>query len=196
MDTIVNSYRPIYFTALQEADEYEWKVGADTTIYRTRSFQLQFPQAVGKVEIRLIVKKKPDSTCFPGDDGVDTVVHRIFVGTNAHSPLNGIYEGYNVSDPQQKFQVVIDLTGPFNPNFGIRNLPRGCPYPISSADWGFRAAYIYTSWNECKKIKAWAVKTMGSNEITINYEYFIFKNNDPSSGKGEWKTDTFRGMKI
>ena len=79
---------------------------------------------------------------------------------------------------------------------GIYNFPEGCPDHIQDGTWGNTAAYIWTNWAVCKHIKAWAHLSANSQEITIEYKYFHYENNDPNTNKGEWRTDVFKGKRI
>lgn len=107
----------IEFMALEENAEYEWRLGLETI--RSRSFvRHSFPQEV-PLTVALIVKKRPDTRCFPDDDGIDTVV-RTFVnyGSSAYcrqnqiiTPIGGHYEGVFNSEPGVIRQIEVMRCG-------------------------------------------------------------------------------------
>ncbi|MCU0328681.1 MAG: hypothetical protein MUE53_06790, partial [Chitinophagales bacterium] len=54
-----------------EWDSLEWRIGGET-IYNEPSFR-RFSVPSGDLPVTLIVKKKPNTKCFPKDDGRDTI---------------------------------------------------------------------------------------------------------------------------
>lgn len=110
-DTTINNTR-IAFTAVQDCESYEWKVGTDTRTWKTKTFSLnfgdfkEFPQ---RIPIRLIVRKKLDSTCkhLLGNKTVDTLVKYLTVVSPEKSPLIGEFLGANTDSPQDTFRVTI-----------------------------------------------------------------------------------------
>ncbi len=111
-DTI-DGFNKIRFRALQQADSYEWILGAETL--RTQSFiRTQFPD--GWLDVSLTIKRKPNKLCFPFDDGIASS-YRLFYcwppytnQTNTppngpYYPIYGHYRGYNLSNPSFLFTV-------------------------------------------------------------------------------------------
>lgn len=101
--------------ALQEADEYVWIVGQDT-FHEKIVYDSNFP--FGWLDVTLVIKRKPNTLCFPDDDGLDTKHRKIYVwprnndGTGTPPkypdyPLYGTYYGYNLSNPNSYFHVTI-----------------------------------------------------------------------------------------
>lgn len=108
----------VRFRALQKADEYIWILGQDT--FRTQEVYLsRFP--FGWLDAILIVKRKPNTSCFPYDNGMDTA-RREFLVWEGNSyipplpptlpplPIEGVYYGYNTSNPSRYIYVTIKDT--------------------------------------------------------------------------------------
>jgi hypothetical protein len=92
-DTVANFGRGVAFKALEEGAEYEWHLGSE--VIKTRSFYRSgFPDNE-KIPITLIVRKKPNNSCFPSDDGVDSLT-RSFVQVDFFkaSKVFGTFKGY------------------------------------------------------------------------------------------------------
>jgi hypothetical protein len=105
----------IRFRALQDADSFIWKLGAET-IFSKSFTRTGFPPDEW-IDVTLIVVNKNPSSCFPNDNGRDTFKksfyswERIYFpqgspnnppGTKFY-PVYGRYWGYNVSQPDKKF---------------------------------------------------------------------------------------------
>jgi hypothetical protein len=181
----------IFFTAEDSLAEYEWTVGKDPRIYRERSFSLNFDRAYGNVPVRLIVRKTPNKSCFPYDNGVDTLVKNLNVVPLEQAPIVGEYEGYNLSDPSRRFTISITQEG-------LSNLPGGCFYRISNEiAIGSTALQVYSStfdpeYGACS-VSGWGVlQQKNRREIVFEYKY---SNDRLSSGSIPSKKDTFKGIK-
>lgn len=67
------------FTALEEDADYTWYIGSEILTQKsvTRFFNVQW---VGyDIPITLVVRKNPNNTCFPNDDGYDSIVKYMHV---------------------------------------------------------------------------------------------------------------------
>ena len=131
-DTTVNGM--VLFAADERYDSYEWQIGSDTRIRRDSAFSLRFrlrdaPDSI-PIPIRFIGRRKPDTTCFPDDDGVDTAYRELLPLSDPASPLLGSYHGAHVDDPTDTFTVAVFIR--FYPNgkdfcdVAMRNINRGC----------------------------------------------------------------------
>jgi|GEM_PF-849524 len=132
-DTTVNGM--VLFAADERYDSYEWQIGSDTRIWRDSAFSLRFtlrdaPDSI-PIPIRFIGRRKPDTTCFPDDDGVDTAYRELLPLSDPASPLLGAYHGAHVDDPTDTFTVAIYVTYR-DPEMTtlcsvvMRNINRGC----------------------------------------------------------------------
>jgi hypothetical protein len=79
-DTIY-SEKPVRFTAKEENAEYTWYIG--TEVLHTRSVTRFFSNALEgqTLPITLVVKKAANTSCFPLDDGYDSIVKYLSVST-------------------------------------------------------------------------------------------------------------------
>lgn len=125
-DTVSPSY--ITFAANDSSSEvksYEWQVGTDPTKFTKKEFLLDFSGFQNNlIDVRLIVKKNVDNTCFPNDDGVDTLTQRFFISDKTLA--KGRFEGYCKSNPTEKFAIFIGKTPQSADVFTLDNLPNGC----------------------------------------------------------------------
>ncbi len=124
--------RTLLLIASQEdASEYTWRIGSDTTLRKGKEIIVTFGQAYGKIPITLIVKKETDMTCFPQDDGVDTTQQVIDLIWIYELPTWGKYKGFYEDTPGTSFEVDIRLDTIFNGGlqeyFNMYNFPKGCP---------------------------------------------------------------------
>lgn len=188
-DTVVNN-NTILFKAAgnKKYKSYKWQVGDDEKTFDQPSFSLRFLQPVGKVDVKLIVTYDPDLKNLPNDPGTDTLTKSLFVMDWRHSFTIGKYIGYNVSDPDDVFEVEIsrgfDADG--FPVYDLRNINKGCqPAPNTwRGGIGAKAQKFYNhEWygDGCKGIEAWAVVT-SPDSIEINYTYG--DNTKPFTSKG------------
>lgn len=120
----------VQFESKQDFDSYEWVIGNHPDTFRTKKCGLQsFPEG-GTITVRFIGKKQPNRTCFPEDDGIDTV-YKSFKVSAADSliPILGEYEGYYDAYPNQKVTVkvfrkfVLDGQNQPSAEWGIINIP-------------------------------------------------------------------------
>jgi hypothetical protein len=108
-----------------EVKSYEWQIGTDPRTFTTKQLKLDFRNSANTaVNIRLILKKNVDKTCFPNDDGVDTVIQRFFVSNKLLA--QGAFEGSCKSNPTEKFTIFIGKTVLSGEVFTLDNLPNGC----------------------------------------------------------------------
>ena len=72
-DSILRNQR-VRFTALEENAEYKWYIGLDELTDQSvvRYFQSQWAGSI--IPITLVVKKDPNTICFPDDDGYDSII--------------------------------------------------------------------------------------------------------------------------
>jgi len=99
VDSVIPEY--VLFKAdITNAQSYEWHIGAG--VYNTDTVSLSFmgvaPGTI--IPITLILKRTPNTQCFPGDNGVDTFTRNMvivpFATTNR---LLGNYIGYYTDAP-------------------------------------------------------------------------------------------------
>jgi len=75
-DTVL-TWNPVQFVAPAGYDSYEWTVGTEEEGMKTYSgdsvVQIHIAHPWEALLVRLIVRDEPNTTCFPQDDGIDTL---------------------------------------------------------------------------------------------------------------------------
>ena len=107
----------LLFTALDSTADYTWYIGAE--VITERSFYRNFDASlIGQtLPMHLVVKKTPNKTCFPNDDGYDSITKYItvvafeggaqfYIDTNYR--IEGVFrmKGINSND---SIDITIDL---------------------------------------------------------------------------------------
>ncbi|PGH40436.1 MAG: hypothetical protein CRN43_03035 [Candidatus Nephrothrix sp. EaCA] len=142
IDTVIlvpykNIYNParIGFIATEENATYRWELEDYPKNNTTKSFFLDFDQPFGSIEVKLTVTKEPNTSCFPNDDGADTVTKTLVVldGSKFKFAFEGTFTGYLTDSPSDVFDIRIVNFGErpqrtYTGHYGLRvyNLPKGC----------------------------------------------------------------------
>jgi hypothetical protein len=177
----------VRFAADERYDSYEWQIGSDSRIRTERSFTLRFPVWEAPngipIPIRFIGRRKPDTTCFPDDDGVDTAYRELLPIADSNNPLLGSYHGAHVDDPADTFTVTIFVRYSRYGDFcdvAMRNINKGCSdttrvscHAINDKDFGATVMEFdgVGTWGEgCLNPKGIA-RLKGRDTIEIDYVY-------------------------
>ncbi|MDX2284340.1 MAG: hypothetical protein NW241_09265 [Bacteroidia bacterium] len=96
----------VWFRALQEAERYEWKIGTDSRIFNKREFALFFRDPA-EVQVTLAVQRTPNTQCYPGDNGLDTVRRRLVIVPRDQAAIVGVYRGAATAAPQEVYEMEI-----------------------------------------------------------------------------------------
>jgi hypothetical protein len=118
-DTICN-YKNVRFTALEENAEYTWYIGAE--VIHEKTFTRYFPNLGGQnVQIKLVVKKKPNTICLSNDDGIDSIKKYLIVSTNtSYSDTSYLLEGvFRLKNPNQNDSVDIKVDFRHSSNYSF-----------------------------------------------------------------------------
>src|SRR6218665_794482 len=135
LDPYKNIYTParIGFIANEENATYRWELKDYPINYTTKSFSIGFDKPFGKVEVKLTVNKEPNTSCFPNDDGADTVTKTLVVldGSKFKFAFEGTFTGYLTDSPSDVFDIRIVNFGErpqrtYTGHYGLRvyNLPK------------------------------------------------------------------------
>ncbi|MBS1553793.1 MAG: hypothetical protein JSU09_02605 [Bacteroidetes bacterium] len=131
-------YKRLIFTASESDAKYNWLVGENIKTFTEQTFFLDFTQPYGSIETKLTVNKAPNKSCFPSDDGIDSVTKRLYLleKSNFKYAFEGTFTGHLTTSPKDQFDIIITNFGqspspdPLDPpgNYGLRvfNLPKGC----------------------------------------------------------------------
>lgn len=130
-----------YFTSILDYDVYKWEILDNPNFLETtKSFKLRFDKS-WNLTVRLIGSRKPNTTCDPTDDGVDTIIRKIVVVKNGianngqdtiGSPLwFGKYVGYDSKDPNTLVGMEVAYEKPSWSNsklIVIKHFPDSCTH--------------------------------------------------------------------
>jgi hypothetical protein len=195
-DTVLQ-YNTIVFEADENYSTYEWTIGDDERVFTTKRVQLHFQQPVGKIDVTLKVTKSPDLKCFPEDDGADMLTKSVVVIDWRNSLTIGEYEGANVSDPLEKFEVKLTRQLDVNnhPIYNLENINRGCIDTKTPGRGGkvYRFSDLVWYGDGCKGVEGW-VTLPTPDSIRIDYSYG--DNSKPYTPQGYPRIkETFKGKR-
>ena len=124
--------KEVRFRALEEEAEYKWYIGSDEfeTQIASRYFSDQW---IGyDIPITLVVKKEPNITCFPNDDGYDSITktfhvskYPVYHGTDQNIEHGGLEGTYRVIGNELLDSIEVTLN--FRDFFGVRTFDVGNP---------------------------------------------------------------------
>jgi hypothetical protein len=204
---LINSW--VTFTALTDDRcltgecSYEWKVGEDTTTFRKKQFSLQLYQDNVypglKIDVRLILRRPPDTLCFPDEAPIDTVYKSFEVVAQKDSPLIGKYQGYFGSDKIKSDKQIVEIG--WSPDFPgriyVTNINKGCNYKyiaLCQLFAGARSAYLeqtgYADYN-CNSPEAHLFLT-GNDSLSCKFSYGVLENGVTTKRLN----DSFFGIRI
>lgn len=186
------------------AQSYAWSFPDGANTSDKRSFSLTFHNETGLIPVQLILKNKPQTACFPKDDGIDTVqksVYLIHWREADRLPYIGTFVGSDDTNPNHKFEVHIKFFRIPDPeptkNYwsGVRifNLPEGCgnsdttvfsrtPYVETKTYNSFKFDTYGSVGNGC--VPNWGNGvSINKDKIEINYSFLLWNNT-----KKDWDT--------
>jgi hypothetical protein len=138
MDTDTCYMSSVFFEATQQdADSFIWQVGSEMEPRYGKQVNVVFPDVLrgSTFTIRLIVKRKPNTSCFPNDAGIDTVTRKFyFVRFNEPLSWEGTYYGSDDDKPDSMYTIVLGHS--YDEVLGrnilqIFGIPRGCQDTIN-----------------------------------------------------------------
>jgi hypothetical protein len=112
-DTVVTDW--VEFNALEQNASYAWTLGKETIT--TKSFKrFGFPRGQN-IQVSLKVTKAPNKTCFPTDNGVDSVKRTFYITPRylCDSKVTGTYEGYDEGDQKNIRTIIVDACAKYPP---------------------------------------------------------------------------------
>jgi hypothetical protein len=191
-DTIFRD-NPVLFESTGKYDSVKWQIGSDHRTFTDTSFGLSFSNTLYRLAINFTGYKKPETACFPGDNGIYnsvkhlTPVEQFDSSTLTLSPLIGHYHGYFIDDPADTFTVRIEyfdstkyntsVTGTQN-FYWISNIPKGYVDSTSAyatrypelrnglpMDMGYKGFVFGWTSSFCEYGRGW----MSNDSLYINY---------------------------
>jgi hypothetical protein len=203
-DTDTAIFRQIRFIADEpNADMYEWEIGAGT--YNTRAITLSLSGMEDLIPFdipaRLIVHKTPDTSCFPNDDGIDTLERSLHIVEVCEPLWEGTYQGYVEGEsPTDTFTVSIENDNPvgFDPEYcaeGIRlvNWDRqGCIGVIDVYYCLYR--YGSGSGSSCNSWKGYVWVNPTGDTIQAHYRQYTGRRD--SNNQRIFEEKVFNGVRV
>ncbi|MFN3316342.1 MAG: hypothetical protein ACK40K_05990 [Raineya sp.] len=114
--------RIVIESLVENAVKYEWKLQGDPTLKEGKKLALYFQEpsvrAGDSLEIMSIVTRKPNPECIAGDDGVDTLIKKIYFIDFLNAPFAGTYRVHDeINNPNKFYEISIRYVGysPSNP---------------------------------------------------------------------------------
>jgi hypothetical protein len=188
----------VIFVAQDSSDvTYEWKIGTDPTIFKTRKVVLQFDNPA-VLDVKLIVRKK--DPCGAVNTFADTLTRRLVVSnTNFDAFFVGKYKGYLESKPSDVFTIAI-LKAPSGLHEGfsyINGLQRGCEnrdVPARSGGLlsfgayrdfvvGNSTDYKGDTFGPCKDLYGWGKLAKDDSSLEIKFKFYDITINKIVSDK-------------
>lgn len=174
-DTVL-TWSSVEFRAPKGYDRYEWKIGFDERTFTDSVVALRFPDPVSSLPIRLIVQDEPNTTCFPEDDGIDTLTQYLTVVPIDSSVVFGRYQGYLESNPADTFTVSVILEVIQGDNeISFLNINEDCN---TTASWLRLSKIAYKSFNfapddyfgnGCNDPNGWFTVDSTHQNVTIDF---------------------------
>ena len=188
-DTLASSYAS--FVADVDGAEYKWEIGAKT--YTDKSFSQSFIGVADKtvIPVTLIVKKQPNKSCNPNDDGIDTITRKLVIRNECK--LFSFYETkrYNGSftdSPKDTFTMSFYRdTTTWTSYDVIEPLLKGTRFFESSrTTYGYRQIEFSSDASPSYRGRAFLKQ---NDSIEVHFEYYL-PLTDPK------KLKTFLGKKV
>jgi hypothetical protein len=204
IDTDSVYFRSLYLEATQaDADSFIWQIGTEPEPRYGKQVNVVFPDNLRgtNFNVRLIVKRKPNTRCFPTDDGIDTVI-RSFYFVRFNEPLSweGTYYGSDDDKPDSIYTIVLGHSydaAEQEDKLTVFGVPRGCQDTINRllGDFGggfvgYKNVLFVLSGTDCNGKIVRGVFNNGNN-YTIRQEYRTFID-----GAFTTKNRIFTGIKI
>ena len=215
-DTTLHNSR-VRFRALEEDAEYTWYIGLDVETDQA-PWKFFSDQWIGHdIPITLVVKKEPNLTCFPDDDGYDSITKTFHVspyivdhGWNEDIELGTIEGTYRVfsEDLNDSIDITVNVHNlDSSPSMGIKNFDGSgldCPYD----DWHrnldyvsyrkmasrFDTGFLDTTNNLCTGLSFVVINPMnGPAELIINSQRW---EGEPVTSNIVTKTYHYYGRRI
>lgn len=200
-DTIMRA--AAFFKAIGEFEEYEWHLGSE--IIKEKSFvRYNLPRGV-HIPITLIVRKKPETACFPNDDGIDTITRSFYSMAEGgfkcweKELFSGNFLGSEVGIDTSRV-ITIDVC--FSPdNYSIAPKIINLIYSQELVCWpemvqmDYKHYYLEDYAGKYNALKA-MITIFGSANDSIKIEYKYLDPVEWEKGKYVWIPKTFIGRRV
>jgi len=183
--------KTVEFRALEEDAEYTWYIGADVETGQITSKYFPDQWAGSDIPITLVVEKEPNNTCFPDDNGYDSITRTFHISdywiVNGQDIDMGPIEGtYRVKSPHLPDSFEVEFYGNkngLNQNiFNILNYDgegSNCIDQARITGSNYRQVWTTngTSTSQCNYIRGYIYNRMDG----LTKMKFSFGSNNPES---------------
>lgn len=179
------------------AISYTWHLGAE--VIHEQEFVRYFSGFAGQdIPVTLIIQKQPNTSCFPNDDGIDTLTKMLHIVDPCEPSLEGNYRGAWDDMPLDSFEVALfaaegigDPIGECH-GFFISNFSKDNPSPIDvsgEAYWSTNyRMHLYSGLASLDSFQGEFYLDEDQQTLLVDYKLYV--------GNGLFETHVFRGYKI
>jgi hypothetical protein len=132
-DTVNDPSYVIFEANYKGANEYKWQIGTEATPRFGKKIAVLFnsqinPVPYSTIDIKLTVKDDLYLTCFPNNDGIDSLFKPLTIVPNNQSAILGKWEGSSTEFPDEIYTITLDTftTNPQGDLYFFQNFPNGC----------------------------------------------------------------------
>lgn len=193
-DTVLGGNTITFVATGDSAAVYEWKIGNDPRTWTGNSVSLSFDNILGVIPVRLVAWGLPNTRCFAGDDGVDTVRKNLYIQNWRNANILGIYRGSDTDNPTDSFMIdlyfhVFQKTG--DTVLILNNFTKGCQNPNVTSDGDsiaiIRVAHGYNSFGficetegyGCNNSNGKGMLQPNGEDLIVNYNVMIAPDYKP-----------------
>jgi hypothetical protein len=185
--------------AKQDSLDCTWIIGSDTIHSQEYSFVFGHDFCGGSYPITLIVQGEPDLSCFPNDNGMDTLTRIIHVVDEFDNPLYGRYRVAWQDSPNDSFDVKLNITPDisglsfdvYGHNFTNFNNGDSCWFSSDLRALGYKYMDISSNSNPCRQIRG---KFWVNPDGTFEADYMF--DSDPVIGSTIFIQKRLKGRRI
>lgn len=188
--------------ALQPADSLRWQMSGDPRTWDKEALNMVFyePEVL---DITLTLWRKPDTLCFPGDDGADTLKRRLTVVPRPEAAIIGRYRGATDARPDEPYEMEIFWreSNPLatHPTMRITGVHPGCnntlTYNVLQSSPGYLA---YAFWDDAAETTTGCMAPQGLARLSADHREITvrFRMRDPDNITEFLPETTFRGVRL
>lgn len=205
-DTLISSdtvltFNKIIFTAEQEYLSYEWHIGEDPRIFKTRKVELLFEDQATQIKVKLIAKHTTKNGCSLSEVKTDTITKHLTVVNRNENPIFGKYRGSTNELPDDIFTVEVRNDISFS-KVNLINLNKGC-YPIDESlnlrgfntGMGYKCLLFTSSFYHNRCLNPKGILILGPDGKRIKIVYSI-GNGSPLQSETKRINEIFNGQKL
>jgi hypothetical protein len=132
-DTVLDPSYVIFEAKYKGATTYKWQIGTEANPRFGKKIAVLFNSLINPVsnltiDIKLIVEDTPNLTCFPNDNGIDSLIKPLTIVPKSQAVIFGNWEGSSTEFPNETYTITLDTftTNPQGDLYFFQNFPNGC----------------------------------------------------------------------